>query len=59
MRYQLKEKNDLVKTLEEAASNTANSINLLTNKIDELNLQIEESKREAKPQTENAAYITK
>lgn len=55
MRDQLKEKNDLVKTLEEAATNTANSINLLTSKIDELNLQIEEYKREAKPQTENAA----
>ena len=43
MRDQLKEKNDLVKSLEEAATHTANSIILLTSKIDELNLQIEES----------------
>jgi hypothetical protein len=55
LRDQLKEKIDLVKILEEAATQTANSINLLTSKVDDLNLQIEESKREAKPQTENTA----
>ncbi len=51
----MKEKIDLVKILEEAATQSANSINLLTSKIDELNLQIEESKRETNPQIENTA----
>jgi hypothetical protein len=48
LRDQLKEKIDLVKILEEAATQTANSINLLTSKIEELNLQIEELKIETK-----------
>jgi hypothetical protein len=55
VRDQLKQQIDLIKNLEEAATQSANSINLLTSKIDELNLQLDESKKEAKPQTENAA----